>query len=382
MTRIGISGYVGNRKTGIGRVLENVLIRMCRIAPTFEFILFVNYDFDDYLNQSWPSNVKVVPFGVSKNSPLKNIWWHQLGFQRLLREHGCACSWIPNFSLLLWSEVPVVAVVHDMIEFHVAGKFDRFRMVYRQLAVPRLARKANEVITVSESSKQDIIRYCGISASKITVASNGCDFDVFQPVVGRKLADRLRLWGLEPLSYLLTVGTIDYPGKNVMSVLRAYVALREQQSTRQKLVVVGKPGHNAQKIYGYISSSIFRSDIIVLGYLGDADLPYLYSGATALCFMSLYEGFGLPVLEAMACGCPVICSNTSAMPEIVEGTGITVDPLDVDAIMCAIQKVEHSLLTRDQLVLTALKRSRRFSWDTTARIYLNTFHRVLNYNTH
>lgn len=374
--RIGISGYVGNKKTGIGRVLENVLMHMARLAEDSEFILFVNGDFDEFLRITWPPNVKVVPFQVSKECPIGNILWHQFCFQQKLKQYKCDCAFIPNFSLLLWRRIPTVAIIHDMIEFNVPNKFSVVRVLYRRFAVPRMARKSDRIVTVSFSSKRDIINICGVPESKVTVAYNGCDVSVFRPLAENDVRNKLCGYALEPGSYILSVGTVDYPGKNVFSLVKAFFRLKEQGKTDKKLVVVGKPGHNAGKIYELVSKSPFQGEVKFLGFMSDEDLPYFYSGAAMFCFLSLYEGFGLPIVEAMACGCPVICSNTSSLPEILAGAGMTVDPLDIEKIAETISLVNNSPDLRSEFRAKGIIRSQEFSWNSAAKVYRDVFEKV------
>lgn len=376
--RIGISGYVGNKKTGIGRVLENVLKQVAILLPESEFILFVNKDFLEYIEIDWPNNVKIVQYNVSKNNPIGNIIWHQFGFQRQLKKFECDCEFLPNFSLLLWNRIPTVSIIHDMIEFNVAKKFNMFRVLYRRFAVPRMARKSDIIITVSNSSKSDIIKFCKIRDSKIKVAYNGCDFEVFKPYSENEVRKKLTKHTIEPYSYVMSVGTIDYPGKNVFSLVKAFFKAKKQFDSNLKLLIVGKSGHNAKKIFDLVSNSPFCNDVRFTGFVSDEDLPYFYSGALVFCFLSLYEGFGLPLLEAMACGCPVIASNTSSLPEVLGDAGITIDPFDIDGIAKAIWKLENSPFVQNESRMRGISRAKMFSWVSAAKVYCDVFNEIKN----
>ena len=143
--RVGISGYVGTHLTGIGRVLISVLKEMARLYPDDEYVLFANKGYTFYDSLSAFPNVRVVDTGVSKDSPLANILWHQWGFQRMLRRWNCDVAYIPNFSLLLWKRIPTVVTIHDLIEFNVPGKFSRLRMAYRKVIDPLMVRNSSSI---------------------------------------------------------------------------------------------------------------------------------------------------------------------------------------------------------------------------------------------
>ena len=376
--KVGISGYVGNRLTGIGRVLMNVVGELAGQHPGNDYYLFKNRDFDAFDPLEAFPNVHLIDYPVSKESALGNILWHQSGFQKLLHRHGCDVAFIPNFSLLLWKKVPTVVAIHDLIEYNVPGKFGPLRMFYRKrICDPLMAKRSDAVITVSESSKEDIVRYLGVRAGKIRVAPNASDPGVFRKYTQQECAQALGRYGLAYKSYLLFVGTIDYPGKNVKSVIDAYVHLRKEGLFGdRKLVIAGKNGYRAETIFSLVRESGFQDDIVFTGYVPDADLGPLVSGALETVYLSYYEGFGLPVLESMACGTPVICSDTSSFPELAGDLDICVPPDDIGAIarkMVSFADPDGY----DALSAAMYNRSSAFSWERTARIYDDVFSSLL-----
>lgn len=163
---VGISGYVGNKLTGIGRVLIEILKRIAPINENDKYILFKNYDFHEYDELANFKNITLVDINVSKNSPLKNILWHQWQFQMLQRKYKCDLAYIPNFSLLLWKRIPTIVTIHDLIEFNIPDKFSKLRMMYRKIIDPLMVRNSSYITTVSECSKNDIIKYCGAEEKK------------------------------------------------------------------------------------------------------------------------------------------------------------------------------------------------------------------------
>lgn len=373
---VGISGYVGTKLTGIGRVLIEVLKRIANINENDEYILFKNFDFYDYNELANIRNIKLVDINISKNSPLKNIIWHQWAFQMLQKQYKCDIAYIPNFSLLIWKIIPTVVTIHDLIEFNVPGKFSKLRMVYRKIIDPLMVRNSNYITTVSECSKKDIIKFCGAKEDKIKVITNAVDQKRFKLYDKETIDKVLNRHNLEYQSYFLFVGTIDYPGKNIMSIIKAYELLKSTKGVKEKLVIIGKNGFNAKIIYDYVNQSTYKESIIFTGYLEDSELPLLYAGCKIFIYLSLYEGFGLPVLEAMSCGVPVICSNTSCFPEVIGDLDVLVSPLDIKQIK---EKIELLISNKDYyktIAQESYKRAGHFSWKKSAQEYYNVFKNI------
>lgn len=371
---VGISGYVGNRLTGIGRVLINVLSELAKQHPEDRYVLFRNFDFKEYDGLTQYQNIEIVDVPYTKESGLKNILWHQWLFQKLLKEYKCDIAYIPNFTLLLWKAVPTIVTIHDLIEYNVPDKFSKARMIYRKwICDPLMAYRSDYILTVSESSKNDIVKYLHQKSSKVRVTPNAVDHNVFRIYNNAEIQQTLSKYGLEYNSYLLFVGTIDYPGKNIKTVLDAFFDMKLQGLIDKKLVIVGKDGYNSQVIYDYVNASPYKKDVIFTGYLPDVDLPKLYAGAYIMIYLSLYEGFGLPVLEAMACGTPVICSNTSCFPEVVGELNVCVPPTDVRSVETKILEMISDESYRMKLADKCYQKAQEFSWSESARLYHHAF---------
>ena len=375
---VGISGYVGNRLTGIGRVRVNVVRELAVQNPGDVYYIFKNDDYDGFGQLDGLDNVRLVNIGVSKESGMKNLLWHQWGFQKMLKRYSCDLAYIPNFSLLLWKVVPTVVTIHDLIEFNVPGKFGKMRMFYRKnICDPLMARRSDAVLTVSESSKRDIIKYLKAPQSKITVTPNASDDSVFRRFPAEECAGAAARYGLGLKDFFLFVGTIDYPGKNIKAVIETYAGLRKDGLyADKKLAIIGKKGYNAEVIMSIVESCGFKEDIVFLGYVPDEDLGKLCGAALMMIYVSHYEGFGLPVLEAMSCGTPAICSNTSSLPEIAGDIDMCVPPEDIEAIKRKVVEFADPL-GYDALCEKVYKRSREFSWAASAKIYHDIFQSLL-----
>lgn len=373
--RIGISGYVGNCLTGIGRVLICVIQELARKNPNDVYIIFHNYDFKDYDFLDYFPNIKLVEIPYTKESGIKNIIWHQWLFQKLLKQYRCDISYIPNFTLLLWKRIPTIVTIHDLIEFNVPNKFSKLRMVYRKIIDPLMVKNSSYITTVSECSKQDIIKFCNARENKILVIPNATDRSRFKLYDQNFVEQCIKKYNLSFKNYFLFVGTIDYPGKNIMSALKAYVDLKKKYNVPEKMVVVGKRGFNSNVIYDYVNSSNYKDDIIFTGYITDKDLPLIYSGAKVMLYLSYYEGFGLPVLEAMSCGIPVICSNTSCFPEVYDNVNVGVSPTSIAEIRSKLYKLSTDDRYNKEIAMQCYKRAEMFSWEKSANLYYQIFHR-------
>ena len=375
---IGISGYVGNRLTGIGRVLIAVVDELAKQHPEDTYIIFRNFDFKEYDCLNHYSNVKLVDVPYTKESTAKNILWHQWLFQKLLKKYHCDLAYIPNFTLLLWKAVPTVVTIHDLIEYNVPDKFSKARMLYRKgVCDPLMAKRSDHILTVSDSSYNDIVKYLGVNPEKITLTLNGTDKNFFKKYDKKDVENAICEYGLKYKEYLLFVGTIDYPGKNIKTVIEAFFNLRNQgQLEGKKLVIIGKDGFNSQIIYDFVNSSPFKNEVIFTGYLKDEDLPKYYAGAAIMLYLSFFEGFGLPVLEAMSCATPVICANTSCFPEIVKGLDVTVPPTDVAAVVEKIMKILNDDEYRKYLTDMCYEKSLSYSWHDSAKVYQEAFESV------
>lgn len=377
---VGISGYVGNRLTGIGRVLISVLCELAKQYPMDKYIVFRNYDFKEYDCLREFSNIQLVDVPYTKESTGKNIFWHQWLLQKLLKKYNCDLAYIPNFTLLLWKTVPTAVTIHDLIEYNVPEKFSKARMIYRKgLCDPLMAKRSDHILTVSQSSFNDIVKYLKVDPKKITLTLNATDKQFFKKYSRDEVEQILSKYGLSYKGYLLFVGTIDYPGKNIKTVIEAFFNLKEKGEIHEKkLVVIGKNGFNSDVIYDFVKTSQYKEDVVFTGYLEDEDLPKFYAGAAIMLYLSLFEGFGLPVLEAMSCATPVICSNTSCFPEIVEELDVTVDPLDVPAVERKIHKILSDDTYYKQLSNDCFEKSTKYSWAESAKVYHEAFVNMLD----
>ncbi len=275
---------------------------------------------------------------------------------------------------------PVVASIHDLSFKHLPKTFKRRSRMQLRLTVGQTARKAALILALSEYSRNDIIETYGIEPARVLVTPPAAPGH-FAPVTDAlELARVRRNYGIED-EYILSVGSIQ-PRKNLARLIAAYAGLRRlrPQAKLPQLVLVGKKAWLFNETLRAAAEHGLTSVIIFTGYVPEADLPALYSGARCFVYPSYFEGFGLPVLEAMQCGTPVIAGNRTSLPEVVGDAGLLVDPFDEQALAQAIASViENSDLAAD-LRVKGLKRARDFSWRKTARMTIQAYEQAVGRN--
>jgi alpha-1,3-rhamnosyl/mannosyltransferase len=232
-------------------------------------------------------------------------------------------------------------------------------------------RRANRILTDSHFVKQELIEVFGISPQIIHPVYLGAEAQ-YQPHTPQQTQANLHRLGLAHGQYLLAVGTLE-PRKNLQQALRAFMAMPKALRQKYPLVLVGMKGWNASQLEKQITPLLAAGEIRQLGYLSREDLTQVTAGAYALVYPSVYEGFGLPPLEAMACGVPVIASNVSSLPEVVGDSGLLIDPHNVDQLTEAMLSLTQAPDLRQFYGARALARSRQFSWDQCARETLSVY---------
>jgi glycosyltransferase involved in cell wall biosynthesis len=302
-------------------------------------------------------------------------------FVRRLRQLGAELIHLPNHHLGRYGLVlgrPYVVTVHDLIRYfdlngigpfiHRPNLRDRF---YLRLDYAGVCR-ATALISVSETTKRDLCTHFGLPEERVFVIYEGVDHAVFRPLSGRPLDQ----------PYLLFVGS-EHPRKNLPVVFRAFAALKREQRFRDvKLLKIGRAGGPEApfraRTLAALSELGLERDVVFREDVSDAKLAQCYSGAECLVLPSLYEGFGFPPLEAMACGCPVVVSNAGSLPEIAAGSALLVEPCDAEGLADALRRVLTENATRKDLVERGLRRAAEFSWERTARETVAVYDAVRN----
>ena len=267
----------------------------------------------------------------------------------------------------LRSDVPVVTTIHDISFEHFTGLFTWRSRVRMRITIPWSARHSEAILTGSQHSKRDLVERYGLAPNRIWVTPYAADAR-FCPQPATKVEEVLARHGL-PRDYLLSVGNLQ-PRKNLPRLLDAYVRL---SADRPPLVVVGQRAWLDHDVFATLRRLGLQKLVYLTGYVPSEDLPALYSGALAFAYPSLYEGFGLPVLEAMACGAPTLSSRTSSIPEVAGDAAILVDPLDVEAIAEGLDRLIASDELRASLRERGFAQASLFSWEHCAAATINAY---------
>lgn len=268
---------------------------------------------------------------------------------------------------------PVVATIHDLAFEHLPETFTRRGSLQLKLTVRRTARRAARIATVSEYSRQDLLRTYRLAPEKVVTTYNGIEpHFTAQPRAADEAAQVRQRFGIAR-GFLLAVGSLQ-PRKNLERLIRTYARLRrEQPDFAPQLVIVGRKLWLAESIFAEVSRQPWASDVILTGYVGDDDLPALYRTASAFVYPSLFEGFGLPPLEAMACGTPVITSNISSLPEVAGSAALLVDPLNEQELAAALQRILNDQPLRARLRAEGVRQAAKFTWRDTAEKTLQLY---------
>ena len=313
------------------------------------------------------------PVATTQNNVLR-ILWEQIMLPIYSRKDRLDLFHYTDHALSLFQSTrQVIITVHDIAYIRFPDLLNKSRQIYKKNILRESIKRANIIIADSYSTKRDIVEFFRINEKKIKVVHLGVE-SRFCPISN---VEEYRLKNKLPSKMILNVGTLE-PRKNVVSLIRAFKKLREKGIEGYKLVIAGDKGWLYEEIFKEVGRSDLMQEILFLGVVSDEDLPILYNCADIFVYPSLYEGFGLPPLEAMACGIPVITSNTSSLPEVIGDAGIMVDPTNVNSLCNAMQSVLTNKELWHHMSNKGLERSKLFSWEATAKKIVEIYDEVLS----
>ena len=361
------------RQEGISRFAVEVLQRLTQRNPELQFTFYFDRPFDPAF--IFHSNIQPVVLPPPARHPvLWYLWFHgSLSYHLARTQPDVLFS--PEFYLCPNSSVPQVPVFHDLAYEHYPEDIGKWAARYCRKYSPRYARKAATLLTVSEFSKQDIIYQYGIAPEKIEVVYNGVG-EHFRPA-SQEQQVHIRRKFAQGDPYFLFVGTVQ-PRKNIETLLQAFDQFKAQSGHPMRLVIAGRKGWQYQRALETYQLMQHRDAVHFTGYVPEAELPALYSSAAALCYLPYLEGFGIPLLEAMACGTPIICSNVSSLPEVVGDAALQVDPFATEKVTEAMIR----LMDEPGLVANLVQKGRvqcgKFSWEKTYEAVWRVLQQYLN----
>ena len=357
---IDVSAAV-HRRAGLGRYAES-LARALVSTHSDRYALFYNQERGiEPLVGLEHLPARTVALGYKPWRML--VWLGQLGrvgFDKLVP--GAEIFHATEHLLLPLQTIPTVLTVHDLIFRHLPAHHKPLNRWYLNLTMPLYCRRAAHIVAISKWTARDLISTYGVPQEKVTVVPEAAD-PRFHPLPLDTVAAVRARYGL-PVRYLLFVGTIE-PRKNLSRLLAAFEAVYADGLT-DGLVIVGRRGWLYDDFFAALEQSPARDRVILPGYVPDEDLPAVYAGAQALVFPSLYEGFGLPVLEAMACGTPVLASFASSVPEVGGQAAFYFDPTSEEEITSSVHRLLRDNALKEEMQVEGLAQAARFSWEKAA----------------
>lgn len=384
--KIGIEGQrlFRKKKHGMDMVALELIKNLQRIDQKNEYVVFVKPDFDDTCIPA-ASNFKIVELNSRWGYP----GWEQIALPRAAYKEGCDVLHCTSNTGPIFSKVPIVTTLHDIIYLESISLFkkegtwyQKLGNMYRRYFVPPVIRKSKKVITVSNYEKQRINDHFGFKDNRLTAIYNGVGSHF------KKVTDTTRLQNIKgrynlPDNFFFFLGNTD-PKKNTKGVLKAFSDFNEIYPGKYKLVMLDYDEDELMKLLDTVGGRQIRELIHLTGYVPNTDLPAIISQSKIFLYPSLRESFGIPILEGMACGVPVITSNTSSMPEVAgEDTALMVDPSKPIEITEAMRSLIEDEMLANLLSEKGIERAKHFSWETMAKNVLELYedvHRELKNN--
>ena len=366
--RIAIDASTISTQGGPRTYVLGLIDALLRIDTANDYVVFYN---DPVHMGRFPLAKELVLPG---KSPLARLWREHVLLPLACRRERVDLLHCPKSAIPYFSPCPVVVTLHDLIPLKHPETEKFTAHMYWRLQIPIAAKRSSFIITDSEHARQEILDDFGCPAEKVKAIMLG--FDPQMSMLRNSAdGDGVRLkYGL-PSEYLLYVGTIQ-PRKNIDTLIQVFYRLKCSGSFDHKLVIVGRKGWLYEQLFADIKKMGLESEIIFTGFVPDEDLPFIYGNARVFLYLSLFEGFGLPPLEAMACGVPVVTSNTTSLPEVVGDAGITVPPTDIDAVESALKRVLNDPVLAAKMRESGRCRAQLFSWDAAAQETLMVYQRI------
>lgn len=357
---------------GMGWYTYELCKRWVRNYPTDEFILIYDRPQEAYLITG--HNVTSVVIGPKARHFFSFWYWFDVQIPKVLRQYGAALFFSPDNFLSLRTAVPTVLTTHDIAHFHYPQQVAWMHRPYYQTFISRFLKKAQHIISVSEHGKLDLMTHYQVPQHKISVVPNGTR-TIFQPLNTIEKA-QVKAEFSQGEDYFFFLGAI-HPRKNVLGLLRAYQQFREKSKASVKLIIAGKLAWQVAEIKQVHEASAYRDDILFLGYVPEETAARLMAAALALTYLSFFEGFGLPVLEALCTDTPVITSNISSLPEVAGSAALLVDPHDTQAIAEAMLRIWQEPALREDLLQKGREQRQQFSWDEAAAAIYQVFKKLV-----
>lgn len=367
--RIGLStSVIQSGRTGVAQYVFGLLRAALARGPTAppQYVLFV-LESDLELFDFARGQAELVSVPEQFRPPVKSIVWHQALLPGLARRHQLDVLHVPSYRRMLWRcPCPAVATIHDLAPFRVAGKYEWKRMVYGRWLVPWLARRQHRIIAVSRNTADEIARFLHVPPTRVTTIHNGIDHNRFFPGDRDEALQAVARRHNLTKPFFLYIARLEHPGKNHVRLISAFEMFKAATHSDWQLVFAGSDWHGAELIHAAMRQALCAGDIRCLGFVPDEELPSLYRSADVFVYPSLYEGFGLPPIEAMACGCPVISSTRGSLGEVIGDAAAVVEPEDIHSLARQLYVLATDARVKNRLRAAGLAQAANYDWARTA----------------
>lgn len=359
---------------GYGNFLFETFNRITKSQKDHRFIFIFDRPWDP--GHIWSENITPVLAGPSARHPLLWKWWYDFKVPAILRKEKADVFVSCDGFCSLRTNVPQCLVIHDLAFLHYPQGIKNSHLRYYKRNTPKFLSKANRIVTVSEFSKKDITENYSIDERKIDVIYNGVKNNFH--VINDEEKSTVKNKYTGDKEYFLYAGPI-HPRKNLINLLKAFSIFKKRQKSGIKLVIAGRLAWKFVSFLQDLKSYKYRDDVVVTGYIPDDELVQLMGGAYAFVYPSLFEGFGLPVAEAMRSGIPVITSSNSSMQEIAGDSALYADPREPSSIAEKLILIYKDENLRRKLIEMGIERSMQFNWDKTADLLWNSILKTIDY---
>lgn len=362
-----------NKLEGIGWFTYETLIRIVNQHPEHEFYFIFDRKYDESF--VFASNVTPIVIGPQARHPLLFYIWYEYSIPRVLKKIKADLFISPDAFGSLRAKTKTLTVLHDLNFEHFPNIMPRLVQKYYTYFTPKFAEKADRIATVSEFSKSDIVKQYGVSPNKVDVVYNGANKE-FKPIEENTKRITKELYS-KSCDFFVFIGALN-PRKNLSNLFKAFDIFKEQNKTNIKLLIVGEKMYWSGEIKDTFDAMKFKEDIIFTGRLEPEELHKVVGSAMALTYVSIFEGFGIPIVEAWYAETPVITSNVTSMPEIAGDAAIIIDPFNPESIAEGLKSITFDENLREELIEKGKKRRLEFSWQKTADNLWSSIQKTLN----
>lgn len=364
---------IKNRIDGTGWFINETLKRITRDHPEHDFIFLFDRRYDKSFIFS--DNITARIIRPQARHPLLWYWWFEFSLSRALKKLNPDIFVSPDGFLPLSIKIPCVPVIHDLNFFHRPDDLPRNVRNYYNRFFPKFAEKATRIVTVSEYSRKDIAESYNIDPDIIDVVYNGAN-KLFKPATEiEKIETKKRFTSGK--DYFVYAGSL-HPRKNISALLQAFEVFKKETGSDMKLVLAGETLFITPGMKKRLKQMFYRNDVILTGRISTEDIRLIISSALAMTFVSHYEGFGIPILESMQCGVPVIASKITSIPEVAGDAVLYINPSKPETITSAMKKIITDTKLRENLIKKGFVQSRKFSWEKTAKAFWESIEKVLS----